>query len=223
MNGAVFRYTAYLISLSKYVDGGNIKRYNMDGGVFMKDNYHHGNLKHDLIETSIRIISEEGFDRLSLRNISTLCGVSHNAIYRHFDNKEQLIATCREYVTERMMEQLNTTIEKIDISSGAALRHLSAAYISFYKQHPTYYSFLYRNSKVKLIFSTDAVEGNYPPLELFRKVYNAYGNCKGWEPEETLTHLTRLWSLLHGLTALVISPNVEWDGNWQKCLDNIIE
>ena len=121
------------------------------------------------------------------------------------------------------MEQLNTAIAGTDISSGTALRQLSAAYISFYKQHPTYYSFLYRNFKVKLIFSTDAVEGNYPPLELFREVYNAYGNCKGWEPEETLTHLTRLWSLLHGLTALVISPNVEWDGNWQKCLDNIIE
>lgn len=189
----------------------------------MKDRYHHGNLRHDLIEISIRIISEEGFDRLSLRNISSRCGVSHNAVYRHFDSKEQLIAACREYVTERMMEQLNGAIAGNDLSAGAALYRLSIAYVSFYQQNPTYYSFLYRNSKVKLVFSIGEAEENYPPLELFRKIYCAYGEKKGWEPDETLIHLTRLWSLLHGLAALVISHNVKWDGNWQKCLDNIIE
>ena len=189
----------------------------------MKENYHHGNLKQELIETSIRIISEEGFDQLSLRNVSNLCGVSHNAVYRHFDSKEQLIAACRDHVTERMMEQLHVVIDEKDITQGERLYHLSVAYISFYQQHPTYYSFLYRNSKVKLIFSIDERENNYPPLELFRKIYFAYGSEKGWKTEETLTYLTRLWSLLHGLTALVISPNVEWDGNWQKCLENIIE
>ena len=56
----------------------------------MKEHYHHGNLKKELIEVGIKIISEEGFDHLSLRNISKQCGVSHNAIYRHFDNKEQI-------------------------------------------------------------------------------------------------------------------------------------
>ncbi len=60
-------------------------------------------------------------------------------------------------------------------------------------------------------------------MELFRKAYSTYGGAKGWTQEKILTHLTRLWSLLHGLTALVISPNVEWDENWQKCLDNINE
>ena len=189
----------------------------------MKENYHHGNLKHDLIETGIRVISEEGFDGLSLRSLSARCGVSHNAVYRHFDSKEQLIAACRAYVTERMTEQLQTAVEGVDISSGAALRNLSAAYLSFYQQHPTYYSFLYRNTEVKLIFSVEETEGNYPPLERFRRAYCAYGAAKGWSQAEILTHLTRLWSLLHGLTALVISQNVEWDGDWQKCLDNIIE
>lgn len=189
----------------------------------MKDGYHHGNLKQKLIEASIGIISEKGFDALSLRGVASLCGVSHNAVYRHFESKELLIAACREYVTERMVTELRAAIEGLPMSSGETLRRLSSAYISFYQRHPTYYSFLYRNSGVKLIFSTEEREGNYPPLELFRKAYFAYGKEKGWIPEEALTHLTRAWSLLHGLTALVISQNVEWDENWQKCLENIIE
>ena len=189
----------------------------------MKDSYHHGNLKHDLIETAMGVISEKGFEALSLRGISTLCGVSHNAVYRHFENKEQLIAACRAYVTEQLTEHLDEAIAGLDLSPEEALRRLSAAYLSFYAQYPTYYSALYRNTDAKLVFSADEAEGNYPPLELFRKTYSTYGAAKGWTQEETMTHLIRLWSLLHGLTALVISPNVEWDGNWQKCLDNIIK
>lgn len=189
----------------------------------MKDSYHHGDLKHALIETAIGVISEKGFEALSLRGISALCGVSHNAVYRHFENKKQLIAACRAYVTQQLTECLCKTIEGIDSSSEEAIHRLSAAYISFYQQYPTYYSALYRNTDVKLVFSTEETDENYPPLALFCRTYIAYGETKGWTQEEIMTHLTRLWSLLHGLTALVISPNVEWDGNWQKCLDNIIE
>ncbi len=189
----------------------------------MKDNYHHGNLKQELIETAIGVISEKGFEALSLRGVSALCGVSHNAVYRHFESKEQLIAACRAYVTERLTEYLNEAIAGPDLSPEEALRRLSVAYLSFYEQYPAYYSALYRNTDTKLMFSARETGGNYPPLELFRKSYSAHGAAKDWTQEETLTHLTCLWALLHGLTALVISPNVEWDGDWQKCLDDIIE
>lgn len=189
----------------------------------MKDSYHHGNLKHDLMEAAIGVISEKGFDALSLRGIAALCGVSHNAIYRHFSGKEQLITACRAHVTARLMERLNAAAEGTGNSAGAALTRLSATYVAFYQQHPTYYSFLYRNSGVKLIFSMEETAGNYPPLELFRKKYKAYGAEKGWERAKTLAHLTRLWALLHGLTGLTISPGVEWNGNGQECLENIIE
>lgn len=189
----------------------------------MRDGYHHGNLKHDLIETAIGVISENGFEALSLRGVSALCGVSHNAAYRHFENKVQLISACRAYVTERLTEYLNETIKSLDLSSEESLRRLSAAYISFYAQYPTYYSALYRNTDAKLVFSSEETDANYPPLELFRKAYSAFGAAKGWTEEEIMTHLIRRWSLLHGLTALVISPNVKWDGDWQRCLNNIIE
>lgn len=175
----------------------------------MKDSYHHGNLKRDLIETAIGVISEKGFEALSLRGISALCGISHNAVYRRFENKEQLIAACRAYVTQRLTEYLCKAIEGVDSSSEEAIHRLSAACISFYQQYPTYYSALYRNTEAKLVFSAEETDGNYPPLELFRKVYSAYGAAKGWTQEEILTHLIRLWSPLHGLTALVISSNVE--------------
>lgn len=189
----------------------------------MKDNYHHGNLKNELIETSIRIISKEGFEHLSLRNISSQCGVSHNAIYRHFDTKDQLIKSCQDFVTNRLMECLTTAVSDTALSPGAALRHLCTAYLSFYEQHPTYYSFLYRNSSTQIRFTIDDTADNYPPMSLFRQIYFTYGKQNRLSDRECLTQLTNLWAFLHGLVALIISPNVVWDGNWQLCLENIIQ
>lgn len=189
----------------------------------MKDQYHHGNLRQALIETSIQIISEKGFDALSLRNISSLCGVSHNAVYRHFESKEHLIDACRQYVTNRLTEALTSVLTHSDSSPEGTLHRLGIAYVSFYRQNPTYYSSLYRNTCEKLIFSLDETGTNYPPLALILGVYKEYALIKNWSAEEVLTHFSQFWALLHGLAAIAISPNVIWNGSLEKCLENIPE
>ena len=188
------------------------------GGVKMKEHYHHGNLKNELIEVGIKIISEEGFDHLSLRNISKQCGVSHNAIYRHFDNKEQMIECCRLYVTETLTDYLNQSIAGLDPAQIDTLHTLGYAYIRFYKEHPTYFSFLYRNSSIRIVFTMDEISENYPPYEVFRKLYLAIAEKKGESKEAGLKQLLRYWSLMHGAISLLISPNVELPGNTENYL-----
>lgn len=184
----------------------------------MKEHYHHGNLKNELIEHGIRIISEEGVDHLSLRNISRQCGVSHNAIYRHFDNKEHMIDCCRNYVTERLTEYLNESIAGLDISEVDTVNTLGYAYIRFYEEHPTYFSFLYRNSTLKITLSLEETEGNYPPFEIFRKVGCALVKRYGMTNEAGLKRLVQYWSMMQGVVSLIISPNVELDGDWKDYL-----
>lgn len=184
----------------------------------MKEHYHHGNLKNELIEVGIKIISEEGFDHLSLRNISKQCGVSHNAIYRHFDDKEQMIDCCRLYVTETLTDYLNQSIAGLDPAQIDTLHTLGYAYIRFYKEHPTYFSFLYRNSSIRIVFTMDEIPENYPPYEVFRKAYLAIAEKKGESKEAGLKQLLRYWSLMHGAISLLISPNVELPDNTENYL-----
>lgn len=184
----------------------------------MKERYHHGNLKNELIEVGIRIISEEGFEHLSLRNISKQCGVSHNAIYRHFDDKEQMIDCCRAYVTETLTEYLNQSIAGLNLAEIDTLHTLGYAYIRFYKEHPTYFSFLYRNSSIRIVFTMDEIADNYPPYEVFRKVYLAIAERNGEAMEDGLKRLLRYWSLMHGAISLLISPNVEFPGDTEEYL-----
>jgi AcrR family transcriptional regulator len=54
--------------------------------------YHHGDLKNALIQAGLAILAREGTSHLSLRETARLAGVSQAAPYRHFANKEALLA-----------------------------------------------------------------------------------------------------------------------------------
>ncbi|SHI59388.1 transcriptional regulator, TetR family [Clostridium cavendishii DSM 21758] len=57
----------------------------------IKDKYHHGDLNQKLIENGLLLLNKEGVDGFSLRKVASMCGVSHNAPYKHFKDKEELI------------------------------------------------------------------------------------------------------------------------------------
>ena len=50
--------------------------------------YHHGNLRKELIEKGIKMINSTGEEKLSLRKLAVECGVSNAAPYTHFKNKD---------------------------------------------------------------------------------------------------------------------------------------
>ena len=98
----------------------------------MSDQYHHGNLKNTLLEAAVSLISQDGLENLSLRRLAAQCGVSHNAIYRHFDGKEQLIDACRTYVMRELTGTLEQALSGLDESQPQTMeqlgriRHISA-------------------------------------------------------------------------------------------------
>lgn len=71
--------------------------------------YHHGNLKESLIQTALEMVSDEGADSITLREIGSRLGTSRSAIYRHFKNKEELM----KHVILAGFDKLDETIEPI--------------------------------------------------------------------------------------------------------------
>jgi AcrR family transcriptional regulator len=55
-------------------------------------NYHHGNLRAELLDTALQRLHEEGVEALSLRALARSVGVSQTAPYRHFSDKNDLLA-----------------------------------------------------------------------------------------------------------------------------------
>src|SRR5580692_8937647 len=54
--------------------------------------YHHGNLRESLLRAAISLIAEVGPTAFTLREVARRAGVSHNAPYRHFPSKDDLMA-----------------------------------------------------------------------------------------------------------------------------------
>ena len=58
--------------------------------------YQHGNLREALIQAGLKLLGEAGVQGLSLRAAAQLAGVSHAAPYRHFKDKDALVAAVAE-------------------------------------------------------------------------------------------------------------------------------
>lgn len=73
-------------------------------------NYHHGDLRNSLLNMGIEMLNEKGIAGISLREISRSIGVGHNAPYRHFRNKQELLEAIAEDGFRRLKAK-NTRLE----------------------------------------------------------------------------------------------------------------
>ncbi len=184
--------------------------------------YHHGNLRNELIEKAIAIVNREGERALSIRKVAGACGVTYAAPYAHFQSKEELLSACREHVSKQFAEYLSNAIADKDTTNPETLTILGNAYIKFFQLHPAYYNFIFNSKETcKMVLTLDEVKDNYPPFEVFRKVCVALTESYGLSKQQGLARLIKCWSLVHGATALIISPNVKLNGDWSDYLKTL--
>src|SRR6185369_5059641 len=72
--------------------------------------YHHGDLRRAIVTAALHIMSETQSVEFSLRELARRAGVSHNAPYKHFTDKRELLAAVStagfELLTERMRNEI---------------------------------------------------------------------------------------------------------------------
>src|SRR6476469_8731443 len=71
-----------------------------------KKGYHHGALHSALIEAGIALAREGGPDRVVLREAARAAGVSHSAAYRHFTDRDALLAEVSKYARSELAAEM---------------------------------------------------------------------------------------------------------------------
>jgi AcrR family transcriptional regulator len=103
------------------------------------DAYQHGNLAEALVQAGLKLLSEGGVEKLSLRAAAQLAGVSHAAPYRHFRDKDALVSAIAErgyrLLTASMKEELERCRSR---EPGARLQAIGVGYLRFGLSHPAY-------------------------------------------------------------------------------------
>src|SRR5690349_3579164 len=95
--------------------------------------YHHGDLRPALLKAAGRVLEKEGPAALSLRELARRAGVSHNAPYRHFADREALLAALAADGFRMLGEVLGV----------ASSRHRGEAYVRFALEHPQLFRLMF--------------------------------------------------------------------------------
>jgi AcrR family transcriptional regulator len=91
--------------------------------------YHHGALRTALIDTSIDLLTERGLDGFSMAEVSRRLGVAQAAPYRHFTDRDELLAAVAGYAGELLHERITRVTE--DGTPAQRLAAAAAEYVRF--------------------------------------------------------------------------------------------
>src|SRR5215470_16788785 len=104
--------------------------------------YHHGDLRQALIRSALAILSEAGVAGLSLRAAARRARVSAMAPYRHFADKEGLLAAVAEYGFHELAGRL-TAAAATAADPRAGLAALGVAYVLFACDQPSLFKLMF--------------------------------------------------------------------------------
>lgn len=173
--------------------------------------YHHGNLKAALLRAAVELIAEVGPAAFTLREVARRAGISHNAPYRHFREKDELLAA----VAAEGFERLADALSKPERTAHArkphpALRRFQAsglAYVRFALGSPEH---------VLVMFDWPLPGDRYPELSAASKrafsvlaelveAAQSEGSLPAGDP---LPLACTAWSLVHGVAKLAIAGSL---------------
>lgn len=165
--------------------------------------FHHGNLKHEMIEQGIALIRLDGVSNISLRRVAEQCGVSSPSTYRHFKNKQDLIEALFLAVSEIFSNYV--TIEKKVISSKDRIIEMGVNFVYFSKEYPYYYEFLFQspyaipvkieNNEISLVKPQNGFDLFKDEVNTLLIDYHITGSL--------LQHVLHLWSYITGFAMIV--------------------
>ncbi len=166
--------------------------------------YHHGNLRSELLDTAERQLQAVGMESLSLRALARDIGVSQTAPYRHFSDKNELLAALATRGYRELLDKLRQAALEAGDCPESQLYRFAHSYINYATAKPALF---------KLMFgpTLQPVE-QYPDLrDAIRDTYDEVrgiirrGIERGDFQQHNIEYLANAgWSSIHGLAILSI-------------------
>jgi AcrR family transcriptional regulator len=166
--------------------------------------YHHGNLREVLLESARRLIAEVGPTGFTLRELARRAGVSHNAPYRHFRDRDDLMAAVatqgyRE-LTHAMRRAAEDHTDPLD-----RLKQAGLAYVTFALRRPEHFAVMFDGP---VSFKTEHPGSSEAAKEAFTTLVSLVERCQEacQFPAGDPQNFTLLaWSMVHGVAKLAIT------------------
>lgn len=193
--------------------------------------YHHGNLRAALLDAGVELARAQGPDGVVLREVARRTGVSHNAAYRHFADRDELLGEIATVAAERLEEFMRRRLDQLDEPDSARLavarlHEVGRAYVEFALAEPGLFAVAFSEERAGAGEATAPDRGGESLADLGSAgAYLLLGRCLddlvavGAMPAERRPGAdVGCWAAVHGFAVLCLTgplrelPEAERDG-----------
>jgi AcrR family transcriptional regulator len=167
--------------------------------------YHHGNLRPVLVDTAVELARSTGPDGVVLREVARRAGVSHNAAYRHFDDRAALLAEVSDRAMGELEQAMRTRIDAVVLPDPTAraterLRETGRAYVDFALREPGLFAVAFTASEGPTV--AHDLETPVGPYAVLNAVLDELVECGAVTPARRQGADVACWAMVHGFAAL---------------------
>lgn len=193
--------------------------------------YHHGNLRAALVEAATELARTKGPDGVVLREVARRTEVSHNAAYRHFADREALLAAVAGVGMDRLEAAMRRQLARVrstDPREAARLRlrAVGRGYVEFALAEPGLFETAFAGGAPDAGYADDP-DASIGPYGLLSQVLDEAVEAGSVSPEQRPGAEVVCWSAVHGFAELHLHgplrvvPARERDEALERMLDRL--
>ncbi|WP_460572214.1 TetR/AcrR family transcriptional regulator [Humibacter soli] len=191
--------------------------------------YHHGDLRAALVDAALEVTRAGGPSALSLRDVTRRVGVSANAAYRHFADRQALMDAVGSEIFDRIGREMSVApaVATSSASPAAAVERLRAVgrgYIDFARSEPGWFSVVFFGGATP----RDLAAAPPPPYLALRDALDGLVSAGVLNAERRDGAQWLCWAAVHGFAELALrgplrgAPADEVDRLAERTVDAIV-
>ena len=169
-------------------------------------NYHHGNLKEELISCASAMCERDGYTKLSIRSLAKESNVSQTAPHRHFKTKEDLYAAVSKKGFNKLSKAIHVDVDKK--VTKKQIVDMAIKYIEFGLKNANTYDLMLGTAVGNFNNYPELLESANSVFDNFRSNFSKLAN----DSDEVIAFkCITLWSMVHGLVGILRKVQVIGD------------
>lgn len=165
--------------------------------------YHHGDLRRALLDEALRTIQAPGVEHLTLRTLGERLGVSRSALYRHFADKQALLATVGKEGFSMLRQAVADAWER-NGRGRTGFRAMARAYVQFAVEHPSHYRVMFGGFIESAAKDDEFIGEARAAFQVLVDALVEQQNTGAIRRDEPVLMARFVWALVHGTAMLVV-------------------
>jgi len=165
--------------------------------------YHHGNLKEALLQAALGLIAEKGAAGFTFADAARMACVSPAAPYRHFRDRDELLASIAQRGFEQFEALLTQAWDDGRPDTVTAFERVGKAYLAFARNEPAFYSAMFE-SGLPIDLNPTLMAASERAFGIIRAAAERLAALAppGMPRPPAMMMALHIWSMAHGVASL---------------------